>query len=87
MYYALSLRKLNKKVSVYSSALTSGVGMLNCSVQLGESASNNDVCRWHKQYDVMGVDQLKELKRLLRENEQLRKATTYSLPCHLTVSF
>ena len=31
-------------------------------------------CRWRKQNGGMGVDQLKELKRLQKENEQLRRA-------------
>ena len=30
--------------------------------------------RWRKQYGGMGVDQLKELKRLQKENDRLRKA-------------
>lgn len=30
--------------------------------------------RWRKQYGGMGIDQLKELKRLQKENEQLRRA-------------
>ena len=30
--------------------------------------------RWRKQYGGMGTDQLKELKKLQRENEQLRRA-------------
>jgi len=30
--------------------------------------------RWRKQYGGMGVDQLKELKRLQKENERLRRA-------------
>ena len=30
--------------------------------------------RWRKQYGGMGVDQLKELKRLQKENEGLRRA-------------
>ena len=30
--------------------------------------------RWRKQYGGMGVDQLKELKRLQKDNEQLRRA-------------
>ena len=30
--------------------------------------------RWRKQYGRMSVDQLKELKRLQEENEQLRRA-------------
>ena len=32
--------------------------------------------RWRKQYGGMGVDQLKELKRLQKENAQLRKAVS-----------
>ena len=30
--------------------------------------------RWRKQYGGMGVDQLKELRRLQKENEQPRRA-------------
>lgn len=30
--------------------------------------------RWRKQYGGMGMDQLRELKRLQKENEQLRQA-------------
>ncbi len=32
--------------------------------------------RWRKQYGGMGIDQLKELKRLQKENERLRKAVS-----------
>ncbi len=32
--------------------------------------------RWRKQYGGMGVDQLKELKRLQKENDRLRKAVS-----------
>ena len=32
--------------------------------------------RWRKQYGVMGTDQLKELKRVQKENERLRKAVS-----------
>lgn len=31
-------------------------------------------CRWRKQYDGMGTVQLKELKKLQKEKEQLRRA-------------
>ena len=41
--------------------------------------------RWRKQYGGMGVDQLKELKRLQKENDRLRKAvsdlTLYTETC------
>ena len=33
-------------------------------------------CRWRKQYGGMGVDQLKELKRLQKENDRLRRAVS-----------
>jgi putative transposase len=32
--------------------------------------------RWKKKYGGMGADQLKELKRLQKENERLRKAVS-----------
>ena len=32
--------------------------------------------RWRKQCGGMGIDQLKELKRLHKENEQLRRAVS-----------
>ena len=32
--------------------------------------------RWRKQYGGMGVDQLKELKRLQKENHRLRRAVS-----------
>ena len=32
--------------------------------------------RWHKKYGGMGTDQLRELKRLQKENERLRRAVS-----------
>ncbi len=32
--------------------------------------------RWRKQYDGMGSDQVKELRRLQKENEHLRRAVS-----------
>ena len=32
--------------------------------------------RWRKKYGGMGVDQLKELKRLQKENDRLRRAVS-----------
>ncbi len=32
--------------------------------------------RWRKRYGGMGVDQLKELKRIQKENERLRRAVS-----------
>ena len=33
-------------------------------------------CRWRKKYGGMGTEQLKELKRLQKENERLRRAVS-----------
>ena len=33
-------------------------------------------CRWKNKYGGIGTDQLKELKRLQKENERLRKAVS-----------
>ena len=33
-------------------------------------------CRWRKQYGGVGTDQVKELKRLQKENERLRRAVS-----------
>ena len=32
--------------------------------------------RWRKKYGGMGIDQLKELKRLQKENDRLRRAVS-----------
>ena len=37
---------------------------------------NDSGYRWRKQYGGMGTDQLKELKRLQKENERLRKSVS-----------
>ena len=39
-------------------------------------ASEQTYYRWKKKYGGMGTDQLKELKRLQKENERLRKAVS-----------
>ena len=38
------------------------------------SVTEQTYYRWKKQYGGMGTDQLKELKKLKKENEQLRRA-------------
>jgi cell division protein FtsB len=38
------------------------------------SVTEQTYYRWRKQYGGMGTNQLKELKKLQKENEQLRKA-------------
>lgn len=40
------------------------------------SVTEQTYYRWRKQYGCMGTDQLKELKRLQKENERLRKAVS-----------
>ena len=59
--------------------------LLQVEVLMGQGMSHLDAIRqvgvveqtyyrWRKQYGGMGVDQLKELKRLQKENERLRRA-------------
>tara|TARA_Y100000588_G_C14140584_1_gene875882 strand:+ start:389 stop:667 length:279 start_codon:yes stop_codon:yes gene_type:complete len=40
------------------------------------SITEQSYYRWRKQYGGMGTDQLKELKRLQKENERLRRAVS-----------
>ena len=40
------------------------------------SVSEQTYYRWRKQYGGMGTDQVKELKRLQKENEHLRRAVS-----------
>ena len=40
------------------------------------SITDQTYYRWRKQYGGMGTDQLKELKRLQKENERLRRAVS-----------
>ena len=49
-----------------------GVSRLDAIRQIG--VVEQTYYRWRKQFGGMGVDQLKELKRLQKENEQLRRA-------------
>ena len=51
-----------------------GMSRLDAIRQIGVVAQT--YYRWRKQYGGMGVDQLKELKRLQKENEQLRRAVS-----------
>ena len=38
--------------------------------------TEQNLYRWRKQYGGMGTDQLKELKRLQKENDRLRRAVS-----------
>ena len=49
-----------------------GISRLDAIRQIG--VIEQTYYRWRKQYGGMGVDQLKELKKLQKENEQLRRA-------------
>ena len=51
-----------------------GMAMADAIRQIG--VSELTYYRWRKQYGGMGTDQLKELKRLQKENERLRKAVS-----------
>lgn len=51
-----------------------GVSRLDAIRQIG--VVEQTYYRWRKQFGGMGVDQLKELKRLQKENEQLRRAVS-----------
>ena len=51
-----------------------GMARLDAIRQIG--VAEQTYYRWRKQYGGMGVDQLKELKRLQKENDRLRKAVS-----------
>ena len=40
------------------------------------SVTEQTYCRWKKKYGGMGIEQLKELKRLQKENECLRRTVS-----------
>lgn len=53
-----------------------GHGMARVDAIREVSITEQTYYRWRKQYGGMGADQLKELKRLQKENERLRKAVS-----------
>ncbi len=53
-----------------------GQGMARIDAIREISITEQTYYRWRKQYGGMGTDQLKELRRLQRENERLRKAVS-----------
>ena len=53
-----------------------GRGMSRIDAIREVSITEQTYYRWRKQYGGMGTDQLKELKRLQKENERLRKAVS-----------
>ena len=57
-----------------------GRGMLRIDAISQISMTEQTYYRWKKRYGGMGTEQLKELKRLQKENERLRRAV-----CDLTL--
>ena len=53
-----------------------GQGMNRIDAIREMSITEQTYYRWRKQYGGMGTDQLKELKRLQKENERLRRAVS-----------
>ena len=53
-----------------------GRGMARIDAIREVSITEQTYYRWRKHYGGMGTDQLKELKRLQKENERLRKAVS-----------
>ena len=53
-----------------------GQGMVRSDAIRQVSITEQTYYRWRKQYGGMGVDQLKELKRLQKENDRLRRAVS-----------
>ena len=51
-----------------------GQGMARVDAIREVSITERTYYRWRKQYGGMGTDQLRQLKKLRQENEQLRKA-------------
>jgi transposase len=51
-----------------------GQGMARVDAIRQVSVTEQTYYRWRKQYGGMGTNQLKELKKLQKENEQLHKA-------------
>ena len=53
-----------------------GQGMARMDAIRQISITEQTYYRWRKQYGGMGTDQLKELRRLQKENERLRRAVS-----------
>ena len=53
-----------------------GQGMNRIDAIRDVSITEQTYYRWRKQYGGMGTDQLRELKRLQKENERLRRAVS-----------
>jgi transposase len=83
---AATLRQLNNATSAIQRlvriCLTApvdvlvGQGMVRVDAIRQVSITEETYYRWRKQYGGMGTDQLKELKKVQKDNEQLRRAVT-----------
>jgi len=56
--------------------ILAGQGMTRVDAIRQISITEQTYYRWRKQYGGMGTDQLKELRRLQKENERLRRAVS-----------
>lgn len=56
--------------------ISAGQGMARVDAIRQISITEQTYYRWRKQYGGMGTDQLKELRRLQKENERLRRAVS-----------
>jgi len=56
--------------------ILAGQGMVRVDAIRQISITEQTYYRWRKQYGGMGTDQLKELRRLQKENERLRRAVS-----------
>ena len=56
--------------------ILAGQGMARVDASRQISITEQTYYRWRKQYGGMGTDQLKELRRLQKENERLRRAVS-----------
>ena len=70
----LKAKKIISKVRQVEVLIGQGMSRLDAIRQIG--VVEQTYYRWRKQYGGMGLDQLKELKRLQKENEQLRRAVS-----------
>ena len=70
----LKAKKIISKVRQVEVLIGQGMSRLDAIRQIG--VVEQTYYRWRKQYGGMGVDQLKELKRLQKENDRLRKAVS-----------
>ncbi len=71
-YTAEQIIKILREVELYS-----GQGQPITQAVRSCGISEQTYYRWRKQYGGMGTDQLRELKRLQKENERLRKAVSH----------